>query len=184
MPLAISNYVPQVGGGGARERRRALAVWAGAACFGAVVVGLVFAAPLLAGAGGHEALVRALYRGFGAVCHQMPERSFRAFGHPLAVCARCTGLYAGFAAGLLAYPLARPLASRTAPARAWLIAATVPAALDFTLGFTGLWENTHLSRSTTGALLGAAAAAYVVPGLVDLSHMRRAPRLGAGAPAE
>jgi len=34
-----------------------------------------------------------------------------------------------------------------------------------------LWENTHLSRSITGALLGAAAVFYVMPGLVDLSRV-------------
>jgi uncharacterized membrane protein len=173
MPLAISDYVPQVAAAGARERRRAAWVWAGAVAFGLVVVALVVAAPWLA-AGGHGVMARGVYRGFAVACHQMPERSFHLFGHPLAVCARCAGLYAGFALGLLAYPLARPLASRRAPARAWLVAAALPAAADFTLGFAGLWENTHPSRALTGALLGAVAALYVVPGRVDLSHTARA----------
>jgi hypothetical protein len=42
-------------------------------------------------------------------------------------------------------------------------------ALDFTLGFLGLWDNTHFSRFSTGALLGAVAVFYVMPGLVELS---------------
>jgi len=37
------------------------------------------------------------------------------------------------------------------------------------LGFLGLWENTHSSRFLTGALLGAVAVFYVVPGLIELS---------------
>lgn len=184
MPLEISNYVPQVAAGGARERRRARLVWAWASAVGLGVLALVFAAPLLASGGGHELLARSIYRGFAVACHQMPERSYHLFGHPLAVCARCVGLYAGFAAGLIAYPLARPLTSRAAPARGWLIAGALPAALDFTLGITGLWENTHLSRALTSALLGVVAALYVVPGLVDLSHMRRVNLFGAGASAK
>jgi hypothetical protein len=46
--------------------------------------------------------------------------------------------------------------------------AAVPTTIDFALGFSGLWENTHWSRFSTGLLLGAAAAFYVIPGLVDL----------------
>jgi len=86
------------------------------------------------------------------------------------VCARCFGLYAGFAAGVMLYPLVRSLGKRDTPARAWLIIAAVPTTVDFALGFFGIWENTHFSRSLTGALLGIVAAFYVVPGLVDVSQ--------------
>jgi len=178
MPAPISSYVPQFATGG----RRPVLVWAAASAGALLILAVVFAAPLLA-AGGHEFSARVAYAFFGAVCHQMPERSFYLLGHPLGVCARCAGLYAGFAAGLLLYPLARPLRARHAPERVWLFAAAVPTALDFSLGLLGVWENTHLSRSLTGALLGAVAALYVVPGLVDLSYTarRRAFRVGAHA---
>jgi uncharacterized membrane protein len=172
MPASVSEYVPQCSPVG-RASRRALWVWVGTASVVASVVGLIFAAPWLV-AGGHASWGRVVYAGFAPVCHQMPERSFAAWGLPLAVCARCAGMYAGFALGALGYPLVRPLGSRETPARAWLIAAAVPTAVDFALGFFGLWENTHLSRSLTGALLGAVAALYVVPGLVDLSFSRGA----------
>ena len=168
MPAPISNYVPQFATGG----RRPLFVWASVSAAALLILSVAFAAPWLA-AGGHEFSARALYAFFGAACHQLPERSFHLLGHPLAVCARCAGLYAGFAAGLLLYPLARPLGARHAPERAWLFAAAVPTALDFSLGLFGVWENTHLSRSLTGALLGAAAVFFVLPGLVDLSQMGR-----------
>jgi hypothetical protein len=42
-------------------------------------------------------------------------------------------------------------------------------AIDFCLGFFGIWNNTHLSRFSTGALLGAVAVFYVMPGLAQLS---------------
>jgi hypothetical protein len=31
----------------------------------------------------------------------------------------------------------------------------MPLAIDWALGFFGFWSNTHVSRFTTGALLGA-----------------------------
>jgi uncharacterized membrane protein len=112
-----------------------------------------------------------LYEMFGLVCHQIPERSFQVEGHPFAVCARCTGIYFGFAAGVLIFPLVRSLSRVDIPARKWLLLAAVPTLLDFSLGFFRLLENTHWSRSLTGALLGAVAAFYVLPGLMDLSRV-------------
>jgi uncharacterized membrane protein len=112
-----------------------------------------------------------LYQMFARVCHQIPERAFYLEGHPFAVCARCTGIYFGFAAGLLIYPLVRSLARADTPKRRWLLLAAAPALSDFALGLSGVVENTHFTRSLTGALLGAVAAFYVMPGLMDLSRM-------------
>ena len=167
MPSSITEYVPQTAGGEDPRRRRALAVWCAVSALVLAVLGAVVLAPVLR-AEGWAAAAQLVYLGFHAVCHQMPERSFYVGEFPLAVCARCTGLYAGAAAGVLLYPLARPLTRTNAPARGWLLAAAVPTTIDFALGVTGLWENTHLSRLLTALLLGAAAAFYVVPGCVDL----------------
>jgi uncharacterized membrane protein len=139
-------------------------------------VSLIVIAPL-ALAHGHNDAAFVLYQMFGRVCHQIPERAFYLEGHPLAVCARCTGIYFGFAASVLVFPLVRSLRRGDTPARKWLLLAAVPALLDFALGYSGIRENTHWSRLVTGALLGAVAAFYVVPGLMDLSRMtfRRKP---------
>ena len=126
---------------------------------------LILGAPLLR-ARGHEALALFAYHVFAALCHQLPERSFYLAGQPLAVCARCFGIYAGFALGIVCYPLVRSLRRTDTPARLWLLLAALPTGVDFALGFTGLWANTHTSRALTGALLGAVAALYVVPGLI------------------
>jgi uncharacterized membrane protein len=145
-------------------------VWSIAATLTLAFVSLIVVAPV-ALAHGHNSSALVLYEMFRRVCHQIPERAFYLEGHPFAVCARCTGIYFGFAAGVLLYPLLRSLRRGDAPARKWLLIALVPALLDFMLGIFHLWENTHLSRSLTGTLLGAVGAFYVVPGLMDLSRM-------------
>ncbi len=60
---------------------------------------LLFALDFCGAAGcehGHGEVAAAIYRAFGTLCHQLPERSYFIDGHKLAVCSRCTGLYAGF----------------------------------------------------------------------------------------
>ena len=82
--------------------------------------------------------------------------------------------------------MARGLTRAGAPGRAWLFLAAAPTSLDFVLGVTGLWENTHWSRFATALPLGAAAAFYVVPGLVELArgvHFRF-PRAARRRPAD
>ena len=148
--------------------RRAIAVWAGTCLIALAILGLIIGAPI-AQAYGHPAFAAPIYKTFSFVCHQIPERSFHLAGHQFGVCSRCTGLYAGFAVAALVYPLARSLQRTDTPARVWLILATLPLAIDFALGYFSIWENTHLSRFLTGALLSSVAVFYVMPGLVDLS---------------
>lgn len=150
--------------------RRPFAVWCVAAAGALVMVSLVVSAPLLA-MNGHTFLAVALYEGFSHICHQIDERSFHVGDHKFAVCARCFGIYAGFAGVVVLYPLVRSLKRRDTPARVWLLVAVIPICIDFALGFFGIWENTHWSRAMTGAIVGAVAALYVVPGLVDLAYL-------------
>jgi hypothetical protein len=56
--------------------------------------------------------------------------------------------------------------------------ATAPLAIDFALGLLGFWQNTHWSRFSTGALLGAASVFYVIPGLMELSIRGWKPSFG------
>lgn len=142
--------------------------WAISATVVTFVVLLTVIAPLAAGSG-HTEIARAIYRAFSTLCHQLPERSYFIDGHKLAVCSRCTGLYAGFAITFLLYPLIRSLRSTATPPRKWLILATMPFLVDFSLTFFGVWENTHTSRLITGLLLGSTAVFYVMPGIIDLS---------------
>ena len=142
-------------------------VWAGIVSITLGLVGLIIGAPL-AQSTGHEAIGFTIYRAFSYLCHQLPERSFSLAGHQFAVCARCTGLYVGFASASLIYPLVRSLKRTDTPARRWLLLAAAPMAIDVGLDMLGVWKNTHLSRLMTGLLLGSVAAFYVIPGLIDL----------------
>ncbi len=151
-----------------RADRRAIAVWAGTSTIALAIVGLIIGAPL-AQAHGHPEFAAAIYRVFSFVCHQIPDRSFHLAGHQFGVCSRCTGLYAGFAVAALVYPLARSLKRTDTPARLWLLLATLPLAIDFSLGYFSIWQNTHLSRFLTGALLSSVAVFYIMPGLIELS---------------
>lgn len=145
-----------------------LIVWSILAVGAVLACGLIVAAPVAA-ANGHDSIAVTIYAGFSKVCHQLSERSFFLAGHPLAVCSRCTGLYAGFTAAFLLYPLAISLRRTYAPERKWLFWAAAPMAVDVGVQLLGIWENTHSSRFFTGALLGAVSVFYVMPGIVDLA---------------
>ena len=150
-----------------RHATTAWLVWAGVTSFALLLIGSIFAAPLALDTN-HTSVAFTTYHAFSYVCHQLPLRSFHLAGHPLAVCARCTGLYAGFAGAALIYPLVRSIKRTDTPSRLWLLLAIAPMAIDLGLDFLGLWQNTHLSRLATGLLLGCTAAFFVIPGLVDL----------------
>ena len=153
-----------------REARVPLIAWAIVTAIALMLVALIVGAPL-AQVNGHPAFAAAIYRAFSFVCHQIPERSLHLAGHQFAVCSRCTGLYSGFAVAALVYPLARSLKRTDTPRRRWLILAAVPLAVDFGLTYFGVWQNTHLTRFLTGALLSSVAVFYVMPGLVELSSV-------------
>ena len=157
------SYVPQV-----VRTSRPVGFWLISAATVSLLVALIVVAPVAA-ASGHNAWAAVIYRGFSIFCHQRPDRSYFIEGHQLAVCSRCTGLYAGFAVTLLLYPLIRSLRSTVTPPRILLILAAIPLGVDFSLTFFGIWDNTHTSRLLTGALLGSVAVFYVMPGIVDLS---------------
>jgi uncharacterized membrane protein len=133
----------------------------------AALVLTIVAAPWLA-THGHPLAAYAIYAGFKPACHQMSERSFHLFGAPLAVCARCTGIYAGALLGVAAFPLLWGL-GRPAPRRRWFALAAVPVTVDFALGWLEIVHNTALSRSLTGALFGAVTAFYLMPGFVEVA---------------
>jgi len=143
-------------------------IWAITTTFALALVSLIVAAPL-AQANQHQQFAAAIYKTFSFVCHQIPERSFHIAGYKFAVCSRCTGLYSGFAIAALIYPLVRSLRQTRTPSIVWLFLAAAPLAVDFSLGYFSIWQNNHLSRFFTGALLGAAAVFYIMPGLVELS---------------
>lgn len=164
MSLTAENYVSP-----RKTKKLDWAVWSATALFVLFWLGLIVGAPLLK-AEGFAAASNYIYAPFSYLCHQISERSPHFAGEQLAVCSRCFGVYAGLAFGVLAYPFLRSVQSTDALPRMILFLAPVPTAIDFALGFFGIWENTHFSRFSTGAILGAVCAFFVVPGLVDINR--------------
>ncbi len=91
-----------------------------------------------------------LYSLFAIVCHQQPERSLWLAGSPLAVCARCSGIYFGALLGLLLQLPAR---------RRLLLPALGLLVLDWITEAAGVREPWVGVRWTTGCLAGMAGAA-------------------------
>src|SRR5436309_3439269 len=155
-----------------RGDRFAVVIWAFTATIALAVLALIITAPL-AQAGNHTGFSSTIYTAFSFICHQIPERSFHIAGHQFAVCSRCTGLYSGFAMAALVFPLARSLKRTDTPRRLWLLLAPIPLLIDFSLTYFGFWQNTHVTRFATGALLGAVAVFYIMPGLIEVSSAIR-----------
>lgn len=131
-----------------------LAVTATLAVLCCLVIGLVVATPFLAASGGQAAAL--LYEAFAPVCHQIAERSFHLAGHPLAVCHRCFGFYAGFTLGLIVLPLFRPTRDWLLEKPRRILLFLTPTAIDWLLPI-----NTPASRFVT-AVLAAAPIAILV----------------------
>jgi uncharacterized membrane protein len=119
----------------------------------------------------HVALTFVLQHGFALVCHQRPERCFWIFGAPVAVCARCLGIYLGAAVGFL-LRTSRHLAMRL------LVAAATLNALDAATELVGLHGNWMAVRLALGLVLGAAGA------LLISSSMPNVPPAEAGSPSK
>ena len=128
-------------------------ILAAALTVGAVVwVIVLLCAAALGGTGGAAS---AVYDFASAVCHQRPERSFSWNGVPLAVCARCTGLYAS---GALAAIGAWAGASRgTHRSRELLLLAAIPTAATIPIEWLGLSPLSNGIRAVAALPLGAAA---------------------------
>lgn len=124
--------------------------WAAAAV---AVLGLLVAALLPPFVGPTVGAV--LADAFRHLCHQIPGRSFVVDGTPFAVCHRCAAIYLGLAVGVLAFPAIRGASVHWARHDRWvLLAAVLPAALDWGGEALGVWSNTVGTRVGTGLWLG------------------------------
>ena len=103
-----------------------------------------------------------VYAAGSLVCHQRPERCFHIHGRQLAVCARCTGLYASALAGGFAALLFGTAALTRSRARMWLGLATVPTLVTVALELAGVAHPSNTTRMLSALPLGAAAAWLVI----------------------
>lgn len=94
------------------------------------------------------------------ICHQRPERSFHLDGAQLPVCARCFGLYLGFALGTIAVPSGLTGITRST-LRTTIVLAAFPTALTWSFELLGLWASSNTTRFVAALPLGAAIALTV-----------------------
>ena len=135
------------------ERRRPDAVLVAAS---ALWMAAIVAAPLLE--------LDWVYTFFSRICHQYPERSFHLAGATLAVCIRCTSIYAGFLIALVA---------GLGPSRRLLLWAIGLTAVEVLIA--RLFIDLAAARVLSGLLLGSGAAGCVGEGIRGLFE-RSAPR--------
>ena len=119
----------------------------------ALLSAAALSAPLLA-ATGYSLAAFAILQFFSVVCHQDPARSFWIAGAPVAVCARCLGIYLGAVAGA-AVSVSRHTAVR------FLAAAVVLNLVEYFGESAGAHGNWPLMRLLLGGMLGATLGALV-----------------------
>jgi uncharacterized membrane protein len=167
MPETIENYNPQKII--QKQRQQAFFAWGAIFLLSLFWMVSIISAPI-ARTNGFEAFSNSIYTFFSYLCHQISWRAYHIYEYPLAVCARCFGFYGGFFVGLGIYPLFRSLNNTEPFSRIWLFAAMIPMGLDWLLDFLGFWQNTHVSRLLSGAILGIACAFFIVPALVEINY--------------
>jgi uncharacterized membrane protein len=102
----------------------------------------------------HPLAAWAIREFFSRVCHQEAARSFWLWGAPVAVCARCLGIYLGAAAGAW-------LGWRWRAAVRFLAVAAMVNGLDVVTELAGLHGNWMDVRFMFGLALGVGMAAVV-----------------------
>jgi uncharacterized membrane protein len=108
-----------------------------------------------------------LYAVFSPICHQIPSRCFYAFGNPVAVCARCLGIYGGFLLGTFIFPLVKGFSKPTMPKAKMLIFLSIPIIIDASGNLVGLWTSSNWVRFLTGIIWAIVLPFYFLAGLTD-----------------
>lgn len=108
-----------------------------------------------------------------AICHRIASRSFEAFGRPLPLCARCTGIYLGVMTGLGVFFASGR--GRCGQLPDWRVSAVLGAfvvimGIDglnsyFTLypSYEGIYQPHNWLRLTTGVFCGLTLISFVFP---------------------
>lgn len=131
--------------------------WAGMLAAAVLVLALAWLPPWLP-----EPARQVVMQAFAPACHQIPARSPHVAGTPIAICDRCTGIYAGLVLGILTVPvLHRTWRGLGRNDRLVLLGSLVPLGMDWIAPMLHLWPNTPATRAATGLAFGAVAASFV-----------------------
>jgi uncharacterized membrane protein len=91
-----------------------------------------------------------------AICHQMPERSFKYKGRQFPLCARCTGIFIGY----FTFPIFQLQIIK--PSLLLIILLSIPMFVDSITQSMNYRESNNILRVITGFLFGAAQVAFIV----------------------
>jgi len=141
---------------------RKLIIYIGFALPFILILSLIIIAPYLMSSG-YTFYSFIIYSAFSSVCHQLPERSFFLFGQKLAVCARCTGMYSGFAIATILFPILRGIDYRKIPSPWFLIISIIPIAIDGGIQLITEYESNNVLRFATGFIFGFIVIFYLLP---------------------
>jgi uncharacterized membrane protein len=137
-------------------------------------LGGIFLAPYLESR--RSALTAFIYAVYAPLCHQIPSRSFACFGHPLAVCGRCLGIYLGFLLGVGLYAVLRGFLEARLPKTEIFITMSLPIVLDTAANFFHLWMSPNWFRLVLGLIWGTTLPFYFITGLAELGQQIRVSR--------
>ena len=152
-----------------RLASRSRRVLAAVACAAAVYCAGIVLAPWLEHGG--SAAGSWLRLAFAPTCHQQPDRCLDLGAGQLAVCARCSGLYAGGLLGLLAAVLA---GVRCRPTLRTLVATAAPTVLDFVAGQVGLPSLPNWPRFAIALAPGVVLGLLLADAVADVAaHVGR-----------
>jgi len=123
--------------------------------------------PALAADPALSGLSKMAYLLFDPFCHQLSDRSFHMGGVPLAVCARCAGVYLGlFTGGLIFMVFRKPMPK-------YLLLPMALLALDGLINFAGVINTPALVRFSVGLCAGVSGGWLLGLGVSDLEEMLR-----------
>ena len=134
---------------------------------------LIFLAPYLESAS--SPLSRWIYLMFAPTCHQNASRCFHLWGNPMAVCARCLGIYFGFLGGTFFYPVIRGVRSLTLPRLRVFFWISIPIAADALGNILSLWSSPAWLRLFLGIIWGSILPFYFIPGIADALSKSKKP---------
>jgi len=128
-------------------------------------LGIIFWAPYLKSRS--SGLNVFIYAIFSPLCHQIQSRSFFLFEYPLAVCARCLGIYFGFLGGTGFFPFLRGFSNLNLPKTRTFILMSLPIVMDAVGSFFSFWVTSNWFRFITGFIWGMILPFYFITGIAD-----------------
>ncbi|MFW6159776.1 MAG: DUF2085 domain-containing protein, partial [Acidobacteriota bacterium] len=108
-----------------------------------------------------------IYAALSPTCHQEPSRSFTLWTFPLAVCARCLGIYGGFFLGTLSFPVFGDFKKPKIPINWIFLLFSFPILLDTAGNFFHLWSTPSGFRFISGMIWGSILPIYFIPGVSE-----------------